>query len=343
MKKTILLIAIITSVFTAKAQDFEGLLSGGEEHAGKLISSYLQPVFEGTIYNLNNGWYRTAKTHKKLGFDITISASAAEVPTAKQSFLFNSSDYISGDSRVVLKSGAQTATLPTAFGDKTNEELKLVKNNGIETSFDAIDGLLADEEYSDRAPLAMAQIGIGLFKKTDLTLRFVPEVEGKDYNVKLFGIGLKHNILQYFPIVKRLPYLDVSVFGGYTKLESNYFPTGDNLENVNINLEVQSYTAQVLGSIDLKIINFYAGLGYTAGKSSLSYSGQFTLENDNTIPGTPNDNLVNLNDIDASKFDVNSFKTTLGASVNLFFLKIFADYSIQEYNSITAGLALSFR
>lgn len=346
MKKTTLIISLIGSVFSSQAQDFESLLSGGEEHAGKLVYSYLQPVFEGTIYNLNNGWYRTAKTHKLLGFDISVNASLAEVPNAKQVFTFNNSDYNIGNTTIKLSSDAQTAELPTALGKKTDEQLDIEKNVGpglnLQSTFDAPNGLLSgeDKNYIGKAPLAMAQIGIGLIKKTDLTVRFVPEQSGDDYNVKLFGVGLKHNILQYFPIAKRIPLVDVSIFGGYTKLESNYFPTGDNLDDVNINLEIQSYTAQLLGSVDLKLINFYLGLGYTAGTSSLSYNGRYTIKDNNGL--TP-DSQINLEKISSADFNVDSFKATLGASINVAFLKIFADYSIQEYNAVTAGLALSFK
>lgn len=344
--------AMVGSFFSAQAQDFEVLLSGGEEHAGKLVSSYLQPVFEGTIYNLNNGWYRTAKTHKLLGFDVTVNASLAEVPTAKQTFTFNNSDYTFGDgnTQLQLKSGT-SGLLPTAVGGDTNEVLLVqrkltdtpVGNTTLTDEFDVPGGLFTDEEdLQGRAPLAMAQIGIGLIKKTDLTVRFVPEQSGDDYNAKLFGVGLKHNILQYFPIAKRLPLVDVSIFGGYTKLESNYFPQSDDgsTEDININLEVQSYTAQVLGSVDLKLINFYVGLGYTAGSSSLSYSGKYKLK-DKDQPNITSE--VDLSKISSADFDVNSFKTTLGASINLFALKIFADYSIQEYNSVTAGVSISIR
>ncbi len=343
MKKIILIIIVLVSTFNAQGQDFEDLLSGGEEHAGALTSAYLQPVFEGTIYNLNNGWYRTAKTHKTLGFDITVNASLAKVPSAKQTFTFNNADYINENSSVSLESGT-SASLPTALGGETNERLVFRRNiqgtnRSVQQTVDAPEGLFAGEDFSDKAPLAMAQIGIGLIKKTDITIRFSPKVKEDDYDVQLYGIGLKHNILQYFPIAKRIPLVDVSLFAGYTKLESNYFPSGDDLKDVNINLDIQSFTAQVLGSVDLKIINFYVGLGYTGGKSSLNYSGVLTTRDDTTGIGTD----LELDEISSADFEVKSFKTTLGASINLAFFKIYGDYSIQEYNSITAGIALSFR
>ena len=43
------------------------------------------------------------------------------------------------------------------------------------------------------------------------------------------------------------------------------------------------------------------------------------------------------------EFDASGFKTTIGARFSLWFLKIFADYTIQEYNTVSAGIALSIR
>ena len=38
---------------------------------------------EGFINSMNGGWYHTAKVHKKLGFDISIGASGAQIPSKK--------------------------------------------------------------------------------------------------------------------------------------------------------------------------------------------------------------------------------------------------------------------
>jgi hypothetical protein len=61
--------------------------------------------------------------------------------------------------------------------------------------------------------------------------------------------------------------------------------------------------------------------------------------NGNTV-GTVNESIsdpVNLN------FDANGVRTTLGARLNLGFFKIFGDYTLQKYNTVSAGIAFSFR
>lgn len=335
--------ALSAGMFTAKAQEIEQFLVLGKD-AGTLMQSYLQPAFEGTIYNLNSGWYRTAKPHRLLGFDITLNATLSAVPNNRKNFTFNIADY----NNVRLESGAIQAELPTAFGGSSNESLIVSKDVEIapgitqqaEFKMNALNGI-GDEIGFDQVPAAMIQAGIGLPFKTDVTFRFLPKVGSDSFKTNLFGVGLKHNILQYLPLAKRIPLVDISVFGGYTKLTSEYIPG----ENQSIDMEVTSYTGQLLGSVDLKIVNFFVGLGYSAGKSSLVVNGEYEFQYRDPNTGTP---LGQPQEIDAAdlpniKNDVNSFMTTAGMSINLAFFKIYGSYTLQEYNSINAGVAFSFR
>lgn len=150
------------------------------------------------------------------------------------------------------------------------------------------------------------------------------------------------NILQYLPIAKRIPLVDVSVFGGYTQLTSQYLPGGD---GQSIDMEIKSYTGQILGSVDLKLINFFVGLGYSAGSSSLAVNGEYEFQYTDPSTGIAlgDPQPIAQEDLPSLKNDVNSFMTTFGASINITFFKIFGSYTIQEYNSINAGIAFSFR
>jgi hypothetical protein len=342
MKRIILIMALSAGMFSAKAQEIEQFLVLGED-AGTLMQSYLQPAFEGTIYNLNSGWYRTAKPHRLLGFDITLNATLSSVPNNRKNFTFDIADY----SNVRLESGANQAELPTAFGGSSDEVLIVSKD--VDTPFgpqtaefkmDALEGIGGEIGF-DQVPAAMVQAGIGLPFKTDVTLRFVPKVGSDSFKTNLFGIGVKHNILQYFPIAKRVPLVDVSLFGGYTKLSSQYIPGQDQ----TIDMEVTSLTGQLLGSVDLKIVNFFVGLGYSTGKSSLVVAGDYEFQYRDPTTGLPlgAPQKIKEEDLPNIKNDVNSFMTTAGMSINLAFFKIYGSYTLQEYNSINAGVAFSFR
>ncbi|MDO6803464.1 hypothetical protein Q4595_13505 [Wenyingzhuangia sp. 1_MG-2023] len=345
MKKLILSIALISCAFTSKAQDIEDFLVLGED-AGTMLQSYMDPAFKGTMYNLNNGWYRTAKPHKLLGFDITLNATLSSVPNKDKNFTFRNGDYNNVYIKGTDASDANASTvLPTSFGGSTNQTLvyeEEVSFLGLSETrkyeFDALNGL-TDESGFDQVPLAMIQAGIGLPFKTDVTFRFVPEVGSDSFKTDLFGIGIKHNILQYLPIAKRIPLVDISLFGGYTKLNSQYLP-GE--EGQSIDMEVKTFTGQLLGSVDLKIVNFFVGVGYSTGESSLVVKGDYEFEYE--IEGIG----VQTREIDPEtlphlKNDVSNFMTTAGMSLNLAFFKIYGSYTLQEYNAVNAGISFSFR
>lgn len=343
MKKITLLIAFCASVLSVKGQEIESFLVLGKD-AGTLLQSYLDPAFKGTIQNLNSGWYRTAKAHKVLGFDLTLNATLASVPSSDKNFTFRNSDY----NNLSLKGGATEAALPTSFGGSTSTVLQYeetVTFAGISETrtfdFDALDGL-TDEINFSQVPAMMIQAGVGLPFKTDVTVRYLPKVGSDKFKTDLIGFGVKHNILQYFPIAKRIPLVDVSLFGGYTKLTSQYLPGGN---GQSIDMEVTSLTGQLLGSVDLKIVNFFVGLGYSKGASSLVVNGDYSFDYDVTIGGitTTQTRQIEKENLPNLENDINNFMTTAGASLNLGFFKIFGSYTLQEYNALNFGFAFSFR
>ena len=79
MKKLVLFFALITATQFTHSQELESILLASED-ASRLTQGYVNPVMKGLMYSMNSGWYTTAKTHKTLGFDFTISANASFVP-----------------------------------------------------------------------------------------------------------------------------------------------------------------------------------------------------------------------------------------------------------------------
>src|SRR5690606_34566650 len=81
---------------------------------------------------------------------------------------------------------------------------------------------LKDEIGRNIMPIPMAHLGIGLPKGTDLKIRFIPKINiGGDGELKMFGFGIMHDVKQYIPGIKNLPF-DLSGFFGYSKLTLNY-------------------------------------------------------------------------------------------------------------------------
>jgi hypothetical protein len=105
-------------------------------------------------------------------------------------------------------------------------------------------------------------------------------------------------------------------------------------------MQINSYTLQVIGDIDLKIINFYLGMGYTTGNTNLDALGTYEFDFDDN--GTIESDEI-ITDPIKLDFAISGVKTTIGTRLNLGPVKIFGDYTLQKYSSITVGLALSIR
>lgn len=332
----------------SKAQELESILLAAGD-ASKLTENYIRPVMNGLMYSMNGGWYTTAKTHKTFGFDLTINANASMVPTADEVFQFIPSEY----SYTTLPNGE--TSIPTVMSSSEFETTVDIRvpyqgNTYKVTSFDMPAGIAKDLPIN-AVPAPMVQLGIGLPSKTDLKIRYVPKLDFDDsLEADLIGIGLQHDLMQYFGPLEKTP-LSISVLAAFTNMNVTYNiedeDPSDDIEIVNgaAVFKMNTWTIQALGSLDFKIITFYGGLGYNNGTSSIKMKGDYTLtydvEDNNGIPvGTVDETIsdpINLN------FDANGVRATIGTRLNLAFFKIFADFTLQKYNTISGGIAFSFR
>lgn len=198
-------------------------------------------------------------------------------------------------------------------------------------------------------PLPMIQAGVGLPTRTDVKLRFLPTISfGDSGETNLFGLALQHDIGQYLKISK-LP-LSLAVLGGFTTLNVNYgIEEDEEIPNITVNngeasFKTTAWTLQALASLDFKIVTIYGGIGYHAGKTDVKLNGDYHLtyniedENGN-VWGVVEETVTDPIDL---RFKVNGINATLGTRLNLGFFKIFASYTMQEYNTINGGIAFSF-
>jgi hypothetical protein len=190
----------------------------------------------------------------------------------------------------------------------------------------------------------MIQVGLGLPTKTDIKLRFVPSVGSDDVTFNLFGIGLQHNLLQHFLVADKIPVIDLSILAAYTTSTTEFTPKDSSFgTNQETTIKINAYTAQLVANANLKIISFYAGLGYVAGDASTKVKGNYNF-NILDSGGNQTGDSLSITDPIAIDYKMDSgVKATLGARLNLAWFKFFADYSIQEYNTLNLGVAFSFR
>jgi hypothetical protein len=318
----------------------------------KYLQAYVSPYANAFGAGLNGGWYNTAKPHKLGGFDITLNVSAGIVPTSAKTF---------DVSKIGLSSAVTgTGLASTIAGPKTDGPLMTYKAGGVTlASFNAPQGI--DWKY---VPVPTAQIGVGLPFGTELKVRFIPKINIQDGSISLWGIGLVHSILQYLPGNKLLPF-DVSLFAGYTKLNTNvplslepgdpqnYSTPYNGLDAFNnqiLKLSVQALNVSAIGSLNLPVITFYGGLGYSRTRTLMDFTGNFPLPVLVTpaaaAPFAEYNNTGVKKGPDFPNMDIKNFsglRANVGFRIKLSVITIHGDYTRAQYNVLTAGLGVSFR
>jgi hypothetical protein len=342
MKKISLTILLLSFIFNMKAQDgLEAILLAGTQDANKLTEAYLNPAMKGLIYGMNSGWYHSAKAHKKFGFDVSISLNASIVPSKDEIFKFADLGLSASTTSTSLigatVAGSNTLEAPVAVSTT-------IEGQTVTANFTMPAGIKEDLPLN-AVPTPSVQFSLGLPKQFDVMVRFVPEVGSDDVTGNLLGIGLKKEITDWFGIIGKTP-LHISLLGAYTKMDVNYnIQNSSSIQGSNqeASFSLNSYTIQAIASLNFPIINFYGGIGYSAGTSDLKMKGTYNLNYNTSLPAPNNTKQVILTNPLNIDFKASGMRATLGTRLSLGFFKIFGDYTIQDYNTISAGIAFSFR
>lgn len=339
---------LFSSAAFSQFKDVDFLRSAPADGA-KYLQSYLAPWANAFGSGLSGGWYNTAKPHKLGGFDITFSTSVGIVPSSAESF---------DVSKIGLTSLTGTGMAPTVAGPKTDGPQMTYRAGGVTlATFKAPQG--TDWKY---IPVPTAQIGLGLPLGTELKFRFIPKIKINDGDISLWGVGVLHSIMQYIPGNKLTPF-DVSVFAGYTKLQANVplgldpdpsygqayvnYNAATSFNDQNLNINVKSLNISAIGSVNLKVITFYGGVGYCKTQTTMVLSGNYPLPT--PILTTP---FVQYNDSGVKKgsdfpeIDIKNFsglRANVGFRLKLAIITIHFDYTRAQYNVFTTGLGFSFR
>lgn len=324
-------------------------LRSGPTDGVKYLQSYISPWANAFGAGLNGGWYNTAKPHKFLGFDITTGVNLGFVPESASTF---------DVSKIGLTTLSGTGMASTISGPEVNgPPLTLSKEGVTLATFNAPPG----SDYKT-IPVPTLQVGLGLPLGTELKGRFIPRISIQDGDISLWGVGLLHSIIQYFPGNKLLPF-DVSVFGGYTKLEGN-IPISlqpdpstnvitapysiNSFQDQKLNVCVEAYNISAIASLNLPVITFYGGLGYSKTKTEMSLLGYFPTPQlvNSPDPHVEYNNAGVQNGSSFSNMDIENYsglRANIGLRVKLAVITIHGDYTRAEYNVVSAGLGISFR
>ncbi|MBC2839753.1 DUF6588 family protein [Robiginitalea sp. SC105] len=337
MKTKIFLAGLLLTGSMAMAQsNVNDLFAAGIEDAERFANDYLSPVSEGTIFNLSGAWLNTATAKPLGGFEISIVGSMAGFRNKddKKQFLLDPNEY----ENLRFETNPNDARLvSTALGDIEGVRVVVEDENGLfSESFELPSGLAS--ENINFLPAGYLQAGVGLIKGTEIKARFLPKIKTDDVAVSLFGFGLLHEFTSHLPADKILP-VSISGFIGFTQLNGSYDFTGTNFidgENQRIDTRMNAWTFQAMAATKLPIINFYGGLGYVTGKSETDFLGTYN------VTSGPFQSETYVDPFSVSK-KASGATAILGTKLKLGFFRLHVDYTLAEFNLLTAGLHFGFR
>jgi hypothetical protein len=293
--------------------------NGNGNNVQQLVSGYVSPIAEDFGSLMNNGWYNTAATHKKFGFDFSVTMNGT-VPA-------------STSDKAPTAYGPKGVVPSFAFNSGPNNGIPFFGPDGGNISKDVPIGSLA---------VPTMQIGVGLFGNTDVRIRYTPNIKISGTELSNWGVGIHHDIKQHIPGLKELPF-SLSLLLAYSQLTASTdlsgLYTGSNQEGVG---ETKGYTGQILISKSLAVVTFYGGIGFNSATTTYSIKGTYTV--DKTAEGIPLISSVNLTNPYKQDFKSNGFRATGGMRLKLGPIIMNGDYTLVNAKGLfTAGFGFTVR
>ena len=336
LKKLFFVLCVLTS-FPLTAQDgLTDFLYAGKADANKLTNAYLQPVFEGLSYGFNGGWITSAKVHKKWGFDIGVTLTGVFIPTSKN--YFAPADLALEQTTLINATTPGKAPTIVGPGDETTYRVDADPNDGIPPfDFEGPEGLDFKELFKISGVLTpIVQLGMGTVKGTDLKIRFMPKVKTDGAEVQLWGVGILHDFKQWIPGLKMAP-IDMSVLVAYNRISgasdmSRTFNDGGDGQPQELDFTMSAWLFQAQVSKKLSVFNFYGGVGYNLIGTDTNMKGSYEV-----FPGQVLTDPISLS------YKNEGFRLNVGMRILLGVFYIYGDYTLQEYNTVTAGFGFSVK
>lgn len=312
MKKILTLIIFTYSSLISFSQD---AFVNSSEDASNFLGAYFSPFAESIGSGLNRGWYNTAKPHKLAGLDISLTINLIAITEEAGAFDVNTIDNFSSDS----------ISTPTVLGN----------GNGATINYKGNEFVMPNQNIElNSIPIPTLNAGIGLIKGTEINLRYIPKYEYDigfvgTGSVKLIGGGVKHDILQWIPFAKALPF-DLSIQGAFSQFNTTF-----QVESQNVGLDIHATTFNLIISKKFSLVSAYASVGRNTVKSSFSGDADFKLGSSDVLEfNVPLElDMPTLSELQASA----------GIRFQFAIFTLYANQTFSNYPVTSAGIGLSFR
>jgi hypothetical protein len=260
------------------------------------VKGYLQPFLDGFGANLNSGFQGSARIKTGLHLRLQFIGMATVIGDAEKTYKATPPEPFS-------QNEVETATI---FGD---QGALVTGPMGLQYRFQN------GQVRTDWLPFAVPQLTFGNIFGTQGVIRYIKVSEREDIpEISLFGIGARHSISQYLPLVP----VDIAAGIYYQK-----FSIGNIIE-----ANAAAFGAQV--SKTFVLLTLYGGLQYE--RSSI------TLEYEYTGPLPPGD-LSNRN-VTLDLKGENNIRLIAGLGVSLGIVHLHGDINIGKVIVLSAGVGV---
>jgi hypothetical protein len=348
---------LLMASFQLRAQtEVVEFIKGGIGDGERLIQAYLEPLGNGMGANLNGGWINTAKTHKKLGFDITLTVTAAFPPETAKTFDLAEL----GLTTLELRDPEQSSIAPTFAGSRDKGPFLMFRDpesDLVLVEFESVEGV-----NIPAFPLPMVKAGLGIAGGIELMGRFIPKYTYEDMQLYLWGAGIKYDVLQLIPVARKIPFFNASITGAYTKVLSaaninfqksvyGQYADGhpiqggrDFYDGQQLEINMAGFTGMALLSLDLPLITVYGGIGYSSSQTTVDLIGDYPLISADVTNGTTTVSIEDVsNPINLDFQNFSGLQYTGGLKLKIAVITIHADYTQANYSLLSVGVGLSFR
>ncbi|HWZ14172.1 MAG TPA: DUF6588 family protein [Mucilaginibacter sp.] len=355
MKKpySLLTVAIlILTVFTARAQSsngggFDQLIKSSPADVTRLFQAYAEPLFKGFGTGLNSGWNNTAKTKKFLHFDLRITANLAMVPDADKSFDVTKI----GLSSHVTPADPSNVIAPTFGGAKNDGPIMNINDDNGKK----INQFTMPKGQSQYIPAPNIQLTFGIFKNTDITVRTSPDINlGSNGTIGMLGFGIKHDLIQDFASKKKIIPFDLAIAVNYNKI--SYSKTlsvqpdagaqpapgtqAADFSTQRLDAHFSGVNVSAIISKKLSVFTPFLSVGYQTSNSTFGVLGNFPVQS--TAPGQTGYYVTVSNPVIINETSIDGLRADLGFQLNLGFFRIYAAYSVGQYQSVNGGIGFGF-
>ena len=320
MTKILTFLFLVCSSLFVSAQN---ITVSNTSDATNFLGAYFSPFAESIGAGLNKGWYNTAKPHKLAGFDVSLSLNLITISDEIASF----------DVNIIENFSSASSSTPSILGSGEGAIINY-QNGNVNGQF-----VMPDQNIEIKAvPIPTLNVGLGLIKGTEINVRYIPTYEydigfiGKG-SVELYGAGIKHDILQWLPLNKFLPF-DLSVQGAFSQFNTSFEVESQSVRQ-GVDLDIQASTVNLIFSKKFAMITAYASVGQNFVNSTLNTNTNFSLGSTSTLNfDFPLEiNMPNTSEMQASA----------GVRLQFAIFTLYANQTFSSYPSTSAGIGISFR